>query len=265
MDQHWIRAGLALAALVTVSSCSTRPPAGPAAGDTWIRPQDGMVMVYVPGGTFPMGNPHPGAASGDEAPVHQVTLDAYWIDKTEVSNAEYRACVEAGVCRPARYWDEPVYARFGGDDLPVVGVSWDDAVAYCSWTGGRLPTEAEWEYAAAGPEGRRFPWGDEPPTCDRAQFALCEGEVLPVGSLPNGASWVGALDLSGNVSEWVADYYWPYSADPQTNPTGPEHGTSRVIRGGLWFRMEFQITTHGRFNYWPDGRSITVSFRCAGW
>jgi sulfatase modifying factor 1 len=182
-----------------------------------------------------------------------------------VSNSQYRRCVEDGGCRPARYWGDPVYARFEGPDLPVVGVSWDDAVAYCGWVGGRLPTEAEWEFTGAGPEGSRYPWGEAAPSCDRAQYARCEGELLPVGNLPNGASWVGALDLSGNVSEWVADYYWPYSPQDLTNPMGPPRGTTRAIRGGLWFRLEFQITNWARFFAWPDVRSITIGFRCARW
>jgi formylglycine-generating enzyme required for sulfatase activity len=263
MRHLWPRAGLALTLLMATASCSSHPPGSGGPGDIWTRPKDRMTMVYVPSGVFPMGNPHPGVASGDEAPVHQVTLDSYWIDRTEVSNEQYRRCVEAGACRVPQYWDVAVYARFGEDELPVVGVSWDDALAYCTWAGGRLPTEAEWEYAAAGPEGRRFPWGDDLPTCDRAQYARCEGEALPIESLPLGASWVGTLNLAGNVQEWVADYYGRYSADPQVNPTGPAQGYMRVIRGGLWSRLEFQITSHARFYWWPDARSITVGFRCA--
>lgn len=210
-----------------------------------------------------MGNPMVSDGTVDERPVHQVTLDGYWIDRTEVSNGQYRRCVDDSACDVPRYWDEPVFRRFRADNLPVVGVDWDDALAYCTWAGARLPTEAEWEYAAAGPEAHRYPWGNDEPTCDRAQWAMCGGEALPVGSLPAGASWVGALDLAGNVWEWVADWYRLYSPDPQTNPTGPETGYERVMRGGVWSSMPFQITATSRFYWWPDARSIKIGFRCA--
>lgn len=250
-----------LTSIIVLNACS--PSAS--LGDTRSRPADGMAMVFVPAGSFPMGNPNPGVASGDEVPVHQVTLDAFWIDRTEVSNAQYERCADAGACSVPRYWDEPVYQRFRGDNLPVIGVDWDDAASYCAWAGSRLPTEAEWEYAAAGPEALPYPWGGELPTCEEAQWALCPGEVVPVDSLPAGASWVGALNLAGNVWEWVADYYAPsYPTEAQTNPTGPEEGGMRVLRGGVWTGMEFLVKTTNRYYWWPDARSIQIGFRCAG-
>jgi len=257
--------GLLLAGSLILAACApAAPPHAGSLGETWPRPADGMEMVFAPAGTFPMGNPDPGVASGDEAPVHQVTLDAFWIDRTEVSNAEYALCLEAGACATPRYWDEPVYQRFRRDDLPVIGVDWDDAVAYCEWAGARLPTEAEWEYAAAGPEANDFPWGNDLPTCDEAQWALCPGEVVPVDSLPAGASWVGAVNMAGNVWEWVHDYYAPaYPSAPQVNPTGPAEGGMRVLRGGIWTAMEFLVKTTNRYYWWPDARSITIGFRCA--
>jgi formylglycine-generating enzyme required for sulfatase activity len=206
------------------------PP--PSAGDTRTRPRDGAEMVYVPAGEFVMGSTEDDPdANVDEEPVHTVHLDAFWIDRTEVSNAQYRQCVEAGDCDEPTCWDED---DVNAPDQPVVCVTWDNAQAFAAWVGGRLPTEAEWEKAARGTDGRIYPWGNSAPGCQIANHANCVGHARAVGSYPQGASPYGVLDLAGNVWEWVADWYGRdyYARSPARQPPGPESGTFRVLRGG---------------------------------
>jgi formylglycine-generating enzyme required for sulfatase activity len=224
----------------------TGPPADASIGDTWTRPADGAVMVYVPAGEFLMGCADEEIDAilddctdcersdfSDEQPQHTVYLDAYWIDRTEVTNAQHLKCVEAGACKPSITM---ALQRRDAADLPVVLVDWDDAQDYAAWAGGRLPTEAEWEKAARGTDGRIHPWGNSPPDCQKVNYGGCAGEPLPVGSLPDGASPYGALDMAGNVEEWV-DGWWDieyYAQSPLQNPPGPESGSSRVLRGGAF-------------------------------
>jgi len=229
-------------------------------GDTWTRPVDDMVMVYVPAGEFQMGSTE---GDSDEAPVHTVALDGFWIDRTEVTNAQYGKCVMADKCDPSDYSGDSL---FNGDDQPVVGVSWHDAVAYCEWAGGRLPTEAEWEYAARGPEGLTYPWGNEW-DCTRGNFDTDCGSdtydyTAPVGSFPAGASWADALDLSGNVWEWVADWYGSYPSGRQVNPTGPQSGGYRVLRGGSWNNNENITRGANRDRNTPTDAICNGGFRC---
>ena len=232
-------------------------PAAPAAGATRVREVDGMVEVYVPGGTFQMGSSE---GYGDEQPVHTVSLDGFWIDRTEVTNAQYALCVEDGQCDQSLYADD---ANFNGGNYPVVGVSWNDATAYCQWAGGRLPTEAEWEYAARGEEENIYPWGNESPTCDLAQYSDCSGSTVPVGSFPDGVSWCEALDMAGNVWEWVSDWYGDYPSGAQTNPSGPATGDYRVLRGGSWYGYPLNVRSayRGRLN--PGSTSYDPGFRCS--
>jgi len=224
----------------------------PSLGDTWTRPTDGVVMVYVPAGEFEMGsddddvdyalqlcNAYRGDCRRewfeDEQPVHTVVLDGFWIDRTEVTNAQYQQCVETEVCQAPTTcdWGEPTYGDASKSDHPVVCVDWHGAQAYCEWMGARLPTEAEWEYAARGPEGRVFPWGDAfdgtrlnycDTNCERdwADETVDDGyaETAPVGSYPAGVSWCEALDMTGNVWEWVNDWYDGdyYDVSPDSNP-----------------------------------------------
>ena len=160
-------------------------PSTASAGDTWIRPSDSAVMVYVPAGEFLMGSPESDPDAGDdEKPQHTVYLDAFWIDRTEVTNAQYGLCVEWGPCQAPRYWDDD---ELNVPDQPVMSVSWHDAQAYAQWVGGRLPTEAEWEKAARGTDGRLYPWGNSAPDCSRANYHGCADGALPVGSHPEGA------------------------------------------------------------------------------
>jgi formylglycine-generating enzyme required for sulfatase activity/predicted Ser/Thr protein kinase len=237
---------------------------------TQVSPVDGMVQVYIPSGQFLMGSleAEPGAGK-EEKPQHPVYLSVYWIDQTEVTNAMYSRCVREGVCRPPRetrsstrpaYFDEPGFGSY-----PVLYVSWQDADAYCRWAGRRLPSEAEWEKAARGDDGRTYPWGEYPPGRGMANFNNQVGDTRAVGSYPAGASPYGALDMAGNVAEWVADWYDPdyYPVSPASNPTGPESGEFRLLRGGSWFNMQRAMRTTFRLSNYPDLQSDTVGFRCA--
>jgi formylglycine-generating enzyme required for sulfatase activity len=255
---------IALCLLTTVlcvaalTSCQPRPPADATLGSTWTRPSDGMVMLYVPAGQFEMGcetSPH-----GNERPIHTVTLDGFWIDRTEVTNGQYALCVSAQACRESAYADEPATSQ---EALPVVGVSWQDAADYCAWAGGRLPTEAEWEYAARGTDGPVYPWGDEAPTCERTQFRECPGPALPVGSIPDGSSWCGALDMAGNAWEWVGDWFGPYPSETQHNPTGRDTGRERVLRGGAWNSNWNVLRSANRHRLRPGAHTPHLGFRCA--
>ncbi len=228
-----------------------------------VRTLDGMVVVYVPAGTFTMGAD---LAPDDQSPAHEVTLDAFRLDQTEVTNAQYDGCVAAGVCEEDEY---PRDREVNGDAQPVVGVSWYDALAYCSWVGGRLPTEAEWEYAARGPENRTYPWGDEPwvgaANCSEKDCADGFKATSPVGSFPQGASWVGALDMAGNAWEWVNDWYRGgyYGWSPAENPPGPETGQAKVLRGGSWEYNWANLRSSNRDGATPGFRNTHVGFRCA--
>jgi formylglycine-generating enzyme required for sulfatase activity len=219
-------------------------------------------MVYVPAGPFQMGSDERDPnAEEDEKPPHQVTLDTFWIDKYEVSNTQYARCVEAGTCQKSAYADD---AAYNGADYPVVGVSWQDAGDYCGWAGGRLPTEAEWEYAARGPDEPIYPWGD---TFDSSKVNAAGSNdgyerTAPVDSFPVGDSWVGALNMAGNVWEWANDWYGSYPSEPQVNPTGPPSGQYRVLRGGSWGTDEEYVRAAYRYSGPPDGRNVSFGFRC---
>ena len=247
----------------TVEPTPEGPPVGPSLGDTRIRPADGMVMVFVPGGTFQMGSAEGDpTANDDEFPQHAVTLDGFWMDQTEVMNAQYELCVEDDVCWPSGHAGVEDYR---GSDYPVVTVNWHNAAEFCAWAGARLPTEAEWEYAARGPEGHIYPWGDEAPTGELCNFDSNEGGPIPPGSYPAGASWCGALDMAGNVYEWVADWYAEdyYESSPSQNPTGPEVGEFVVLRGGSWGTDQAKVRASDRsYRIPPDHIYDGVGFRC---
>jgi serine/threonine-protein kinase len=305
-------------------SCDSRPSESAEANTmtTMVRPKDGMEMVYVPEGPFTMGSGglswlritgsigagnmvlHP---LGNESPAHEVTLDGFWIDRTEVTVGQFAKFVaETGYVTSAEKrgggkpwtpgpqeqewpvvpevdWLHPVEPGVESElDHPVVQVSWDDAFAYCAWAGARLPTEAEWEKAARGTDRRRFPWGDE---LGAGLMNFCDEEcpvdrwrdtryndgfarTSPVGSFPDGASPYGALDMVGNVWEWVADWYDEdyYGESPEVNPQGPSSGTLRAMRGGAWYdgSAEAWTTTTIRHQNPSYDRYEDVGFRCAG-
>jgi serine/threonine-protein kinase len=196
-------------------------------------------------------------------PVHEVTLSPFALGVHPVTNAEYRAFVQATGVAPPTSWKE---RRFDGSDLPVVGVSWDDAVAYCGWAGGTLPTEAQWEYAARGPDGRRYPWGDDEPDDRHAHFAQDwnSGGPCAVEAHPAGAGPFGCHDLAGNVWEWCLDG-WRVDAHVVRlglrDPLVAADGNVRPLRGGCWRSITPKL--QGAYRNWSHRvvRHITIGFR----
>lgn len=247
--------GDAIAVLRCVVGLDDWPIGGedPVLGDEKIGP-DGQTLVWVPGGSFMMGNDRQWLPYGDERPVHQVTLDGFWIGKCEVTNAQYAAFLNDAQPDDVSQWYDFWGSGYSGVELvggvyqakaqlgayPVVFVTWNGAVAYCQRYGYTLPTEARWEYAAAGPDARVWPWGDEwdQTRCSNSSNSSETDTPYAVGSFPTGASWCGALDMVGNVAECCADWYAAdyYGYSPALDPTGPAQGDYRVVRGGsfLW-------------------------------
>lgn len=243
-------------------------PTDPAAGDSWTRPADGMVMVFVPAGEFEMGSTGDDpCAHLDEMPLHTVHLDGYWIDQTPVTNAQYQACVEAGVCAPVTTcgWGESGYGDPAKEDHPVTCVDFYSAQTYCQWIDGELPTEAQWEKAARGTDVRRYPWGDEFDLglCNSGESGLQDTTPVRFYSLA-GDSPFGVSDMSGNVWEWVTDWYdlEYYGRSPKRNPTGPFSGERRGLRGGSWYGDACNARTSYRYYDLSSGRGPGVGFRC---
>ncbi len=265
-DRASVTGRLLAMALIGLAACSG--PQFLAAGSrnaAWVpvvRDFEGVPMAYVPAGCFQMGSRE---GEREESPVRRVCLNGFWIGQTEVTNAQYAACVEAGACTPPAdrtYFDSPAHAEH-----PVVFVSWDQAEDYARWRGGRLPTEAQWEYAARGPEGHRYPWGSGDPTCEKANLNACAQGTLPVGSgqRAEGASWVGALDMAGNVWEWVDgwydDGYYVLLEDGALDPPGPGEGRLRVLRGGAWNTEPYQARAAFRSRHSPRFYAADRGFR----
>ena len=220
-------------------------------------------MVRVPAGEFLMGSPE-GQGESDEHPYHTVYLDAFSIDKTEVTAVQYQRCVEAGACSVADTGDYCTYGAVAKSDHPINCVDWDQGVAFCRWAGKRLPTEAEWEKAARGTDGRVYPWGN---AWDAGKLNSADGgpaTTTSVGSYSAGASSFGALDMAGNVWEWVADWYGDgyYGQSPRENPQGPASGAWRVLRGRSWAYVT-DTRVASRYRFAPHYRIADIGFRCA--
>ena len=249
----------------------TQPPAPtltptPFSGQVIQSPLDGASMVYIPAGTFSMGWNY-----GDpgETTEHKVSLDAYWMDLTEVTNQMYAACVAAGVCTPPAetrsYKRNAYYGRDEFSAFPVIYVSWQQSQDYCAWAGRRLPSEAEWEYAARGDDRRLYPWGKTRPTTEMANYAFNNKDTTQVGVYPAGASPFGLLDMAGNVAEWVSDWYIEnyYTRSSADNPSGPPEGSVRAYRGGSFANQPDKIRTTRRAYDAPGYVSSSLGFRCA--
>ena len=227
-------------------------------------------MVYFPPGEFLMGSPE-GEGRRDEHPRHAVWLDGFYLDRFEVSGGDFQAFLEA---HPKEH--PPITGWFGRrprpglEERPVIGLTWDRCRRFCEWKGKRLPTEAEWERAAAGREGRRYPWGNAPPDLSRANFGRCcfimKGEILnPVGALEKGRTPEGVYDLAGNIAEWVADWYDPgyYRISAYRNPQGPARGRYHGIRGGAWNSLPDYLRSARRYGE-SDGKDFYgIGCRCA--
>ncbi len=292
---------LLIALVILLTSCTTAKPVPtptdipeptptpmPAAGQTRLD-EKGIEQVWVPAGSFQMGtddasstalkalNP-PGFVLGEfasEQPQHEVQITTgYWIDKYEVTNKAFQAFVKDAGYRNKVWWSEagwawlssqyvdqlPRYCLGNLPDNPVACVTWYEAEAYARWRGGRLPTEAEWEYAARGSQALAYPWGNE---FDSSRCNVVDSKgPQPVGSYPAGASWVGALDMAGNVMEWVQDWLGPYPAGVAEDPTGPATGKVKVEKGGWWGSTLFVArSAYRHFEDPPDYGDMHIGFR----
>jgi iron(II)-dependent oxidoreductase len=246
----------------------------------------GVEMILIPDGQFTMGSPK-GEGYDNEHPQHTVVLDAFYIDKYEVTNVQYKKFMDATGHEAPEFWSDEKYNR---PNQPVVGVTWHDAAAYAKWAGKRLPTEAEWEKAARGTGGRRYPWGSQWNSlkCNFGSESDGYKYTAPVGSFLTGRSPYGAMDMAGNVWEWCADwydenYYGPSPEQdsdaknsastippsplsppsPQENPEGPDSGSMRVLRGGSWADPpRWSLRCAHRHRDYPSSRSSVRGFRC---
>ncbi len=239
--------------------------------DTEARKQ-GSPMAWIPDGTFPMGN-REGALKG--RPMHEVYLYAFYMDIYEVTTAHYAQFLAAvGSNHPdlvPMLWEQVNVASHG--DRAVVGVTWKAAETYCAWAGKRLPSEAEWEKAARGTDGRHYPWGNEVPTSSRANYDkpvwhdrdIYTDGLKPVGSYEAGKSPYGMYDMAGNAAEWVSDWYDEkyYAVSPASNPPGPDRGKQKVLRGGSFGDAAVVLQSSSRESYFPIDKGPDVGIRCA--
>jgi len=272
----WFRGKTATTEEATEAPIRTEAPATtkstttvePVAGTEKISDKDDMVMVYVPTGEFTMGSPS-GLGDDDEHPEHQVFLSGFWIDQTEITNGKYEQCVNEGGCTPPKYSKSYTRDSYYGNpkynDFPVIYVDWNQAESYCQWAGRELPTEAQWEKASRWTVGYKYPWGNRAPTSDLANYRYV-GDTTEVGSYPEGASQYGALDMAGNVWEWVKDWYGEnYYSNQSTwnNPRGPSIGDYRSLRGGSWVVYESGIRSANRGRNFPAFSDDNLGFRCS--
>ena len=274
----------ALTQLAPTPSATPEPTIPPTPTPEPFLTGTGSRMIYIPGGTFSIGNDE--SEENDEKPARVVQIDAFYIDETEVTNAAYAQCVAAEACpRPDRagatyynsYYGDPTF-----DDYPVINVSWFDADAFCRWRDARLPSEAEWEFAASFDPAEgvkyRYPWGD---SFDGRRLNYCDvncqrdgagsewddgfNDTAPVGSYPDGRSPSGVYDLLGNVMEWVGDWYEfrAYAAIADVNPRGPVEGEFKSLRGGSWLSPPDELSVSARGNFDPTVSQANLGFRCA--
>ena len=240
------------------------------------RSLDSAPMVLIPAGPFTMGS---NDGLPNERPEHTVMLDSYYIDQYEVTLGFYRKFLESGKRESPSTWDSEAEAAIG--DRPAIGMRWESASAYCQWAGKRLPTEAEWEKAARGTDGRRYPWGDMQPFVDIANYnrgmwvseavtlvavtSGLDGMSVRHGLKEGGRSPFGLSHMAGNVAEWVADWYERdyYYKSPRKNPPGPTTGEKHVLRGGSWADLPSALRVTARFSAEPDFEDRTIGFRCA--
>lgn len=230
----------------------------------------GGPMVFVPEGEFMMGcNGSVDKECAEwEKPYHEVYIDAFDIDKYEVTVEQYEVCVKAGKCKAANTSGSCNTEKPDRKNHPVNCVSWHDAKAYCKYAGKKLPTEAQWEKGARGTDGKKYPWSNQDAGCDYAVMSdgergCGENSTWPVGSKPGGASPYGAMDMAGNVWEWTADWYSPYGKSPDSNPEGPSSGKYRILRGGSWFSLSSELRTSLRSRNVPAHWNNVIGFRCA--
>ena len=236
-------------------------------GSTMIG-EKGETLIYLPAGEFTMGSD---IGASDEQPIHTVYLDAFWIDQTEVTNKQYKACVDAGTCEPPSSENSYTHPNYYGnpefDNFPVINVNWDKANRYCEvWTGGDLPTDAQWEKSARGTDARTYPWGNDAPNKDLLNYNGNTGDTTVVKNYPNTGSFYGTYDMAGNVWEWVNDFYdeaYYQSSNSSKNPLGPESGQYRVLRGGSWNYDEYFVRSANRNGFDPAYTNVNVGFRCS--
>jgi eukaryotic-like serine/threonine-protein kinase len=241
-------------------------------GSKRIFDKDGMTLLYIPAGEFVMGS---NDGPDNEKPQHTVYLDAFWIDQTEVTNAMYAKCVKAEACRTPVHTSSQTRASYYGnpqfDNYPVVYVNWYYARKYCTWVDGDLPTEAQWEKAARGTDGRLYPWGNQTPDKTRLNYNSAIGDTTQVGLYPTGASPYGTLDMAGNVREWVRDWYSEkyYDSSPERNPIGPTQERAGsvsvrvlVLRGVSWYDVASFVRASYRDWSGNGNQSVYIGFRC---
>ena len=219
---------------------------------------DGSILVAVPGGPFIMGY------NFEDNPVREVTVSDFWIYSAKVTNQQYALCVQAGKCTSPDLTKNLEFGDYRYINFPATGVNHTQATDYCSFVNGRLPTEAEWEKTARGPEGNIFPWGDEAPNCNFLNYKFCKGRTTYINEYENGISYYGAFDMSGNAREWTTDWYSPsYNVEnPVPDPLGPEFGTRRAVRGSSFQDSANSTISAHRFSANPILTLPDLGFRC---
>ena len=241
----------------------------PSFGSSRVSPVDDMLQVYVPSGSFLMGSTDTfNEAELQEKPQHTVFLDGYWVDQTEVTQGMFKRCIASGTCPDVVHDLEqnPNFTNSDYDNHPAIYVTWDQAKTYCERVGRRLPSEAEWEKAARGTDGRLYPWGDTPPNGNQALFDKALNGTTSVGKYPDGISPYGALDMIGNVREWVTDFYneYYYGESAERNPQGPVEAkdNEHVLRGAAWTDAVHYTHVAMRFHHVPWSPGDNRGFRC---